>query len=124
MLLIPAIVVGQNHPGIDSQQMQLMMQQAKEMQACMKNIDKSEMQAFEKRGRQMEAEIKSMCKAGNRSEALTKAIEFSKEVAASSTVNQLKQCGEMMKGILDGLPKMLQNYEEDNANRHICDELT
>ncbi len=124
VLLVPVITVAENFPAMDKQQMQAMMDQAQKMQTCMKNIDQSEMQAFEQRGRKMEAEVKAMCAAGNRSEAQSKAITFSKEVAASSFIQKLKSCGDMMKGIISNLPKMMRSYEDqkDGSKHHICDE--
>lgn len=125
VLLMPLFAVAENYPSMDKQQMQAMMQQAQKMQACMKNIDQSELQSFEQRGRQMATEVKAMCNAGKRSAAQSKVIAFSQEVAASPVLQKMKNCGEMMQGMMPKLPQMIQSYEakKGNSKLHICDNL-
>ncbi|MCK5189866.1 MAG: hypothetical protein KAI44_00220 [Methylococcales bacterium] len=123
ILLIPVIAIAQNPAdfGFDQQQMQAMMQKGQEMQACMKNIDQTEMQAFEQKGRKMEAEVKELCAAGKRAEALSKAMAFGKEVMNSSAMQQMKKCGEMMQGMMPGVTQFSKDYENDDSQGHVCD---
>ena len=125
MLLIPVIAIAQSPAdfGFDQQQMQAMMQKGQEMQACMNNIDQTEMKAFEQQGRQMEAEVKELCAAGQRAEALNKAMAFGKKVMNNSAMQQMKKCGEMMQGMMPEMLQFSRDYENDDSQGHICDNL-
>lgn len=124
LMPMPVITFAENYPAMDKQQMQAMMQQAEKMQACMKNIDQSELHSFEQRGRQMAAEVKVMCNAGQRSAAQSKVIAFSQEIAASPALQKMKKCGEMMKGMMPSIQKMIPSYDSKNSSKHhVCDNL-
>ena len=56
--------------------MQKMMQQAQEAQACMQKVDQAKLKEIERRSRQVESEIKSLCKRGERDAAQEKALSF------------------------------------------------
>ena len=125
MLLIPVMAFAQSPAdfGFDQQQMQAMMQKGLEMQACMENIDQTEMQALEQKGRQMEAEVKALCAAGQRDEALSKAMAFGKKVMSNAGMQQMKKCGEMMQGMMPNMSQFSRDYENDDSQGHICDDL-
>ena len=121
MLFMPLIVFAQDFPGFDSKQMQGMMQRAQEMQSCMKNIDQTEMKALEQKGKQMQAEVKKLCMAGKRDQALDKAVAYSKEMAKSSAIQEMKKCGEKMQEMMPELSQFSKDYSSDNSEGHICD---
>lgn len=121
MLLIPLIVSAQGFSRGNPQQMQAMMQKAKEMQACMQNVDQVKMQTFQQQAMRMGKEVKALCAAGQRSEALNKAISFSREVAADSTMREIKRCSEIMKGVMPDLSTDISDYKDDSSAQHICD---
>ena len=123
ILFMPLTSVAQDFPGFDSQQMQGMMQKAQEMQSCMKNIDQAEMKALEQKGKQMQAEVKKLCAAGKRDQALDKAIAYGKEMAKSSAIQEMKKCGEKMQGMMPELSKFSKDYSNDGSEDegHICD---
>ena len=122
MLLMPLLLSAQNFPVANPQQMQLMMQKAKEMQACMQHVDQVKMQAFQQRAMRMSEEVKALCAAGQRAEALSTAISFSKETAADSAMKEVKRCSEIMQ---DGMPDFsaaISDYQEGSSDQHICDQ--
>lgn len=121
ILFVPLTVFAQDYPGFDSQQMQGMMQRAQEMQACMKNIDQTEMKALEQQGKQMQAEVKKLCVAGKRDQALNVAIAFSQKVLKSSAMQEMKKCGEKMMEMMPELSQFAKDYSNDNSEGHICD---
>ena len=121
LLFMPLAVFAESYSGFDSQQMQGMMQKAQDMQACMQNVDQAEMRALEKQGKQMQAEVKKLCVAGKRDEALNVAIEYSQEMAKSSAIQEMKKCGEMMQKMMPDLSKFSKDYSSDNSDGHICD---
>lgn len=123
VLLIPGTVFAENNGGFDQQQMQALMQKAQEMQECMNNVDRSEIQALEVRGKQLELEVKKMCASGQRAEAQSKAIAFTKEFANSSSMKEIKKCGEMAKEVMSQFPKISQSSEDGGTESHICDSL-
>jgi len=121
MLLIPLMVSAQGFPGGDPQQMQVMMQKAKEMQACMQHVDQVKMQAFQQRAQRMGEEVKALCAAGKRDEALNTAISYSQEIAADSAMKEVKRCAEIMKGVMPDLSADISDYKDDGSEQHICD---
>jgi hypothetical protein len=122
ILLMPILVSAQNIPGVDPQKMQAMMQKAQEMQACMQKVDQTEMKAFQQRVKQTGEEVKALCSAGKRAEALSKAMSFSKEIASSTTMQEMKKCGEIMKGFMPDFSEITRAYQDDGSKGHICDQ--
>jgi len=118
---MPLTVFAENYPGFDAQQMQGMMQKAQEMQACMQNVDQAKMRALEAQGKQMQAEVKKLCVAGKRDQALNAAIEYSQEMEKSSAIQEMKKCGEMMEEIMPSLSDFSKDYSGDSSGAHICD---
>ena len=64
--------------------------------------------------------LKSLCQQGKRDEAQRKAIEFSKEVLNSPSIQTIKECTKNMQ--MNGFTPEIPDFE-DLENRHICDEL-
>jgi len=116
LLLLPTVAMAQNYQGMSEADMQKMMQ---EMQACMQNVDQNKLKALEQRSNQFEAEMKSMCASGKRDEAQAKAIAFSMEIRNDPTIQALRKCGEIMKGMMPMMPFMKQ--DKDFSKHHICD---
>ena len=114
----------QNSGGMqmNQAQMQQMMQQAREMQNCMANIDQAELQAFQQKAEQMQAEVKALCSAGKRDAAMTKAMAFGKESMSSKVMQDMKKCGEGMKNMMPNLPAIAQSDDDGSEPRHICDQ--
>ncbi len=123
LLLFPTLAAAQNDAfkNMDKAQMQQMMQQMKTMQNCVKNIDKADMQAFQAQAKQMSAEVKSLCAAGKRDEAMARAMEFGKDVSANKAMQQMKQCGEGITETMPLLPDVTQGQNQPGSPRHVCD---
>lgn len=120
LVLAPGLAMAQDNAGM-SKDMTQMLLQAQKAQACMEKIDKTEMDKFEQQGKQKESQIQSLCKSGKRDEAQKEAIAFSREMMASSAMQDIRKCTEMMRGMLPEMP--FDNLEEKMANRNICDEM-
>ncbi len=118
-LLLPTLAVAQNYQGMSEQDMQKMMQQAQQMEACMQDIDQAKMRELEQRSYQLDAELKALCSSGKRSEAEAKALAFAQEMEQDTTVQKLKKCGELMQGMLPQMPFMDQPTKESG---HVCDQ--
>ncbi len=121
LLGLPLIVHAQGYQGMSEADMQSMMQNMEKMQSCMQNINMEEIEALEKRSKQMETEVKSLCAAGKRDEAQKKAMAFGKEVSASTTVQTMKKCGEMMQGAMQNMPFAMEDTDDEKRG-HICDD--
>lgn len=123
LLLLPVAAAAENDAfkNMDKAQMQQMMQQMKTMQNCVKNIDKADMQAFQAQAKQMSAEVKSLCAAGKRDEAMARAMEFGKDVSANKAMQQMKQCGEGITEVMPLLPDVTQGQNQPGSPRHVCD---
>lgn len=116
LLLLPIVAMAQSYQGMSEADMQNMMQ---EMQACMQNVDQNKLKALEQRSNQFEAEMKSMCASGKRDEAQTKAIAFGMEIRNDPTIQAMRKCGEIMKGMMPMMPIMKQ--DKDFSKHHVCD---
>lgn len=118
-LLLIALGVQAQQPGMSQEQMMQMMQQAQQMQACFAKVDQQALMALGQKAQAMESEIKTLCQANKRSEAQSTAIKFGMEMSQDKNIKAARECGEMAQGVM---PKM--NYptsEKDLDGRHICD---
>jgi predicted lipoprotein len=123
ILCLPLVAAMAQQPGeMDEAQMQQMMQQMESMQNCMQNIDQAEMQAFQERAQKMNEEVKALCAAGKRDEAVATAMEFGKEAASNKAMQEMKKCGE---GMQQMMPKIVEQTQNDNSSNkhHICDTI-
>lgn len=115
LFLVPMLVVAQPYPGMSEADMQ----KIHEMQTCMKNIDHGKLMALEERQKKFDAEMKSLCHSGKRDEAQKKAKLYAKEMMNNPTIQTLKKCSEIGKGIMPEMPFMSEN--ERLTNKHVCD---
>ena len=118
LLLMPMVVVAQNYQGMNGADIQKMMEQIQEVQACMENIDKKQFNALEKRQHQFNKEVQSLCIKGKRGEAQRKAVLFSNKMARNPIVKAVGRCGEIAKGVIPEMPFM--NLDGDASNKHVC----
>jgi len=117
-VLLPVVTLAQQS-SMNEQDMQKMMEQAQKMQACMQGLDQNELKRLEQSSHQMEAEIKALCADGKRQEAENKAMAYAMEISKDPTVTTMRQCGEMMKGVLPQMPFV--NQDATSSSKHICD---
>lgn len=122
MTLVPLLVSAQGSAGGSSQQMQEMMKKAQQMQACMQSIDQGQMKSIQQKGQQMAVEIKALCAAGKRSSALAKVMSYGQEMTTNPIIQEMKRCGEIMKGFVPDMMKMAEPYLTEKSGVHICDE--
>ncbi len=118
LILVPLFGHAQQ-PSLNPDKMQRLMQQAAQMQACMSRIDQQAMMALGQEAQDVEAEIKSLCQANKRSQALNTAIEFGQSMDQDENIKIAKECGEMAQGMLPSMN--FPTSEEDLKERHICD---
>ena len=127
LCLMPITSLAQNPMGMSQQDMQKMMQQMQEAQACMEKIDQSELKALEEKSKKFDAEMRSLCASGKRDAAQDKAMDYMREVVNSPVVQEAKRCGEKMKGMMQGMmqgmnqPGSLMTEDKDYTNQHVCD---
>ncbi len=116
-LLMPAVTVAQNYPGMSEADMR----KIQEMQSCMEKVDQNQFKTIERRQYQFEAEVKSLCDNGKRDEAQKKAILFAKEIAKNPAIVAMSKCGEIAKDIMPDMPFM--DLEDDASGPHVCDSI-
>ena len=119
LCLMPLTVIAQNPMGMNQQDMQKMMQQMQKAQACMEKIDQSGMKVLEEKQKKFETEVSTLCSDGKRDAAQAKAMSYAKEVANSALIKSMKECGEMMQGMMTDMPFV--NQDEDYSSQHVCD---
>lgn len=117
LIVVPIGVCAQQ--GMSEAQMQQMMQQAKEMEAYMADIDQAALMSLSEKAKAMELEVKSLCQSSKRDEAQKRAMEFGRKIAANHEMEKMRQCGEMMRGMM---PKIGMPTVEEMKKRHICDD--
>ena len=81
----------------DPAAMERMAREAEAAQKCFEKISKSEIEALEQKGKRAAAEIDSLCAAGERDEALERAVALAREMQNDPTVVQLRKCADGMK---------------------------
>lgn len=119
LALLPAMTLAQNEMPPAMMQM---LEQAEKARSCMAQVDQQALEQIGQEGEAMEAEVKALCDSGKRKQAQNKALAFSKDLMSRSEVKQMRECSEMMRGMMpDAMP--FDNMEEDLKNRHVCDEL-
>ncbi|MEN8712104.1 MAG: hypothetical protein ABF326_07905 [Arenicellales bacterium] len=121
-LLSPATVFAQQ---MSQQDMQNMMVQVQEVQACMQTIDQNELNNLQEESKIFEAEVKNLCKNGKRDEAQDKAMAYSKEVINSAAMATMRKCTENLSGALKGMMPDLspEKIAKDFSDKHVCDEI-
>lgn len=108
--------------GFNPEHMQQLMQQARQMQACMAQIDQNALAALGQRAQTVEAEIKSLCQSGKRDEAMDVAVTFGREMANDDNVRIARECGEMAQKMLPDFKFPTSKAEAKSS--HICDVYT
>ncbi len=120
LVLLPTLSIAQATDGMP-QDVTKMIMQAQKAQACMENIDKTQMEKFENAGTEMESEIQGLCDSGKRDEAQALALDYSREMINSDTMQEIRKCTELMREVMPELP--FDNIEEKMASTNICDEM-
>ena len=120
--LMPLLANAEGFTGGNPQQMQGMMQKVQKMQACMQNIDQGQMKAIKQKGEQMGVEIKALCAAGKRSQAQAAVVSYGQDMMTNPTIQEMKKCAEIMKGVAPDMMKMTEPYLEENSEVNVCDE--
>ena len=113
----------QNPAGMSDADMEKMMQGMQEMQSCMENIDQAAMERMGKEAEALNEEVKTLCAAGKRDEAQSRAMAYGMKMAKDPNMKAMAECGKKMQGVM---PQM-QNVpgaptEEELKNRHVCDQ--
>ena len=119
MLLTPIIAAAQTYQGMSEQDMQRMMQQAQEAQACMQNVDQSRLNALQSESQRVSKEIEALCAQGKRDAAQKRAMTFGTRMARDPSITEMRKCGEMMKGAMPEMP--YTGIPEGKASGHVCD---
>ena len=122
LLSLPALAFAQQ---MSQQDMQNMMAQVQEVQACMQTIDQNELNSLQEESKKFEAEVKSLCTNGKRGEAQDKAMAYSKEVINSAAMATMRKCTENLSGALKGMMPDLspEKIAKDFSDKHVCDEI-
>ncbi len=107
--------------GMDQAQMQQMMENAQKMQACMSEVDQSAMQEMAREAQTFQAEIKALCAAGKRKQALSDAMAYGKRVSTSPEMKKMRECQKYMQGMMPDIAAHVPDPETLETS-HICDE--
>ncbi len=104
---------------LDSGQIQLLLDQAQEIEHCMTKLDASATQALRARSERVTRDIESLCKAGKRDEAQAKALAFGREMADTPAMENLQECSGPLGALL---PVALASLHGDAADAvQVCD---
>ena len=127
LLLLPTAALAQNNPNyqnMSEQDMQQMMQNAQKMQECMRHIDQDKLDAIDRLSEEMDDKIKALCAEGKRDEAQAKAMAFGAKIAKDPTMQEMRKCDELYKGMAPKMSFMdqYQKDEKDRASHHVCDQ--
>ncbi len=112
-----------NQGPFNEADIQKMMEQANQMQACTENIDQGQLQGLETKGRQIEAEVRALCKSGQRDKAQSTAIAFAMTVSNEPVLKEMRKCMEMMPEMMSGIISKIpyEDLANNTQQKHICD---
>jgi len=107
---------------MNEEQMEL---QAKKIEECFSKIDPSSFDALQKKGEAMQEEIRSLCAAGKRDEAMDVGMKYGKEISTSPEMKELHECSKLMQSMMGNMPKpyMPPSVVESGDGGHICDDM-
>jgi hypothetical protein len=111
----------QNIPMPDLRNIQHLQQRAVEMQDCLAKVDHSGMERLRVEGEAVGAEIRTLCNAGQRETAQSRALAYSKRIATSPEVAELSHCGAMLTAILPAATAAASDGAAPTAPGHVCD---
>lgn len=104
---------------VDSGQIQMLLDQAQNIEQCMSRLDASATEALRARSERVTTEVESLCKAGKRDEAQAKALAFGREMANSPAMQNLQECSGPIGALL---PAALASLHGDAADAvQVCD---
>lgn len=120
--LFPVAVAAQNqNPNMQGKDMEKLMQA---MQQCMEKVDQEELRKLEEEGEKFEREIRELCAQGKRDKAQKQAIRYSKMMKKNPTLIQMKECGEIAKGLMpEGSMPEQEEFDFDPSKEHVCDDM-
>ncbi len=122
LLLSPLALFAAEKHEMDEEEMQAMLAQMQKLQDCIQKIDRTEITAAEERAREIADEVKALCANGERDQAQELVITFSKKLAQSSALQELKRCGEISTGMAPMMP-LLDQYKVDYLTQYnICQQ--
>ncbi len=119
LMMVSNIAIAQQ--GVDMNQM---MEKMAEMQKCMAEIDQSKMQQYQREGEAFGRELKSLCSAGKRDQAQSRAMEYAMQIRNSSELQKVRQCMALMQG-MPGMPQPqdFATMVEEAKQKHVCDAM-
>ena len=104
---------------LDSGQIQMLLEQAQEIESCMSSRDAAATDALRVRSEQVTAQVQALCKAGKRDEAQARALAFGREMADSPAMANLQNCSGPLGALL---PAALASLNGDAADAvQVCD---
>ena len=101
-----------------------MQQQMQEVQKCFESIDQSQFHVLEAKGKEMESEIKKLCAAGERDEAMKVGMKYGQELSSSPEMKEIRRCSQLMQKVMPNMPTpyMPPEANDDGSDgAHICD---
>jgi len=119
LLFISTSALAQDFQAMSEKDMEIMMKQMQEMQACMATVDQAELKDLEQRWNKLNPKLKQLCNQGKRDEAQKTALSLSKETANNPAIQAIARCSENMRDMMPDMPFM--KSPEDYAELHICD---
>ncbi len=119
LMMVSNVALAQQ--GVDMNQM---MEKMAEMQKCMAEIDQSKMQQYQREGEAFGRELKSLCSAGKRDQAQSRAMEYAMQIRNSSELQKVRQCMALMQG-MPGMPQPqdFATMVEEAKQKHVCDAM-
>ena len=119
-MLVPFAAWAQNFGGMSPDDMQKMMQQAKETQACVAEIDQAELEKLKVRSEEMVAEVDALCDAGDKAKARATAVSYAQEIEKEPVMAQLKGCVGIMSQQIPALA-WSELEEPGSKNTDVCE---
>lgn len=122
LLFFPVAALAQGMQQMSDQDVQKMMQQAQEYQACIQRVDKEEIRKFQQQAMELNDEIKALCDSGDRDKAQEIAMKFGKESENNPVMQAMQECEKLAPDMSSDGPQEMEE-EIDYSKEHVCDSM-
>jgi len=117
LLLVSSLCFAQDMTQMNQNQMQAMMQEMQNMQACMSKIDFSEFENLQTEATRIESELKKLCQEGKRDQAQSKAVAYAHKVMKMPALVQMQECSKD-----SAMADLMKINIDDFQTEHVCDD--
>ncbi len=110
--------------GFSEENMNAMMANMQEMQACMAKLDQNKLKDLQKKGEAMHNKVKALCDAGKTSEAQSEAMAFGMKMKDNPEIAKMRECTKDMPEMMKQMQKSnVTDMDKEFTQKDICEAI-